>query len=38
MTDPKYLSDEGSEANDFERELLQAAQGVRPSPSEKQAI
>jgi len=38
MTDPKYLTDSGSEASDFERELLQAAQGVRLTPGEKQAI
>ncbi len=38
MTDPKYLSDEGSEATALERELLQAARGVRLSVSEKQAI
>ena len=38
MTDPKYLTDPGSEASDFERELLQAAQGVRLTPGEKQGI
>ena len=38
MTDPRYLTDDGSEATALERELLQAAQGVRLSVSEKQAI
>jgi len=38
MTDPMYLSDENSEASEFERELLHAAQGVQLSAGEKQAI
>lgn len=38
MNDPKHMTDEGSEATDFERELLEAAQGVRMAPREKQAI
>lgn len=38
MNDPQHLTDEGSDATELERELLQAAQGVRLTPSEKQAI
>ncbi len=38
MTDPQYLSDEGSEATDLERELLLAAQGVRLENKEREAI
>ena len=38
MNDPQHLTDEGSEATDLERELLQAAQGVRLTPTEKNAI
>ncbi|HEX3775274.1 MAG TPA: hypothetical protein VHV51_12470 [Polyangiaceae bacterium] len=38
MSDPHHLTDEGSEASEFERELLQAAQGVGLSVGEKRAI
>ncbi|HEY4106494.1 MAG TPA: hypothetical protein VGM44_21485 [Polyangiaceae bacterium] len=38
MSDPQYLTDEGGEANELERELLQAAQGVGLSAREKRAI
>jgi hypothetical protein len=38
MSDPKHLTDDGSEATDFERELLLAAQDVRLAAPEKQAI
>lgn len=38
MSDPKYLTDDGSEATDLERELLLAAQDVRLAAPEKQAI
>jgi hypothetical protein len=38
MTDPKYMTDEASDASEFERELLQAAQSVQLSADEKQAI
>jgi hypothetical protein len=38
MSDPKYLTDDGSEATDLERELLLAAQEVRLAAPEKQAI
>jgi hypothetical protein len=38
MSDPKYLTDDGADATDFERELLQAAQEVGLSAQEKQAI
>ena len=38
MNDPKYLTDEGSEATDFERELLLAGQGAGLSAPDKQAI
>lgn len=38
MSDPQHISDEGSEATDFERELLHAAQRVRMDPGEKQAV
>ena len=38
MTDPKHLTDEGSDATDLERELLRAAQGARLAPSDKHAI
>ena len=38
MTDPKHLTDEGSDATALERVLLQAAQGARLPPSVKQAI
>lgn len=38
MSDPKYLTDEGSEATDFERELLRAGQGAGLNAHEKQAV
>ena len=38
MSDPKYLVDEGSEASDSMRELLQSAREVGLSESEKRAI
>ncbi len=38
MSDPKHLTDEGSEATDFERELLLAGQNVGLSADDKHAI
>jgi hypothetical protein len=38
MSDPKHLTDDGSEATDLERELLLAAQDVHLAAPEKQAI